>query len=246
MANGEQASAGPPPERAPSGIAYGDADAFRPAARDPLLVRTIPIAKELPRYRIPSARRDLVAGLTVAALALPSAMAYGELAGVSPVNGLYALLGPTIAYVLLGSSRRLVIGPEGSVSTLVAAAVLPLAVAGSDDAAELASMLALLVAACFLLARVLRLGWVADYFSRPVLIGYLHGVAVVLVISQLGKLLGLDIDATEPLDRLWEVITELGDVSGVTLAVSVVAVVALLVLRRVVLALPGRSAVVSD
>ena len=65
-------------------------------------------------------------------------MAYGQLAGLSPVNGLYALLLPTVAYVLLGSSRRLVIGPEGSVSTLVAAAVLPLAVAGSNEAAELA------------------------------------------------------------------------------------------------------------
>ena len=131
-------------------------------------------------------------------------MAYGQLAGLSPVNGLYALLLPTVAYVLLGSSRRLVIGPEGSVSTLVAAAVLPLAVAGSNEAAELAAMLALLVGACFLLAWVLRLGWVADYFSRPVLIGYLHGVAVVLVIAQLGNLLGLDIDARDPLQRLAE------------------------------------------
>src|SRR6185503_9020699 len=159
--------------------AYGTASAFRPAKREPLLVRTVPVAEEVPRYRFGSARRDLLAGVTVTALALPSAMAYGELAGLSPVNGLYALLGPTLAYVLLGSSRRLVIGPEGSVSTLVAAAVLPLAAAGSEDAVELASFLALLVAACFLLARVLRLGWVADYFSRPVLIGYLHGVAAV-------------------------------------------------------------------
>ena len=100
------------------------------------------------------------AGVTVTALA--SFGPCSELAGVSPVNGLYALLGPTLAYVLLGSSRRLVIGPEGSVSTLVAAAVLPLAVASSGEAAELASMLALLVAACFLLARALRLGWVAE------------------------------------------------------------------------------------
>jgi sulfate permease, SulP family len=119
--------------------AYGSAPVFRPARREPLLVRTVPVAQEVPRYRIPSARRDLVAGLTVAALALPSAMAYGQLAGLSPVNGLYALLLPTVAYVLLGSSRRLIIGPEGSVSTLVAAAVLPLAAAGSDKAVELAA-----------------------------------------------------------------------------------------------------------
>ena len=167
--------------------AYGSAPVFQPAKREPLLVRTVPVAGELPRYRLGSARRDLLAGVTVTALALPSAMAYGELAGLSPVNGLYALLGPTLAYVLLGSSRRLVIGPEGSVSTLVAASVLPLAVAGSDEAVELASMLALIVAVCFLLARVLGLGWIADYFSRPVLIGYLHGVAVVLVIAPARK-----------------------------------------------------------
>ena len=224
--------------------AYGQSATFRPAKREPLLVRTIPVSGDVPRYRIPSARRDLVAGLTVAALALPSAMAYGQLAGLSPVNGLYALLLPTIAYVLFGSSRRLVIGPEGSVSTLVAAAVLPLAATASDEAAELAAMLALLVAACFLLARALRLGWVADYFSRPVLIGYLHGVAVVLVITQLSKLLGLDIEADNPLGRLKETLQELGDVSGTTVAVSVVSLAALLILRRFVPALPGALFVV--
>ena len=233
-----------PPAPETGDTAYGRKPAFRPARRDPLLVRTFPVSGEVPTYRGSAAGRDLVAGLTVAALALPSAMAYGQLAGLSPVNGLYTLLLPTVAYVLLGSSRMLVIGPEGATSTLVAAAVLPLAVAGSGDAAELASMLALLVAACFLVARVLRLGWIADYFSRPVLIGYLHGVAVTLVIAQLGKLLGLDIDASEPLGRLWEVIRELGNVSWTTLAVSVASLGAMLGLRRFVPIVPGALVVV--
>ena len=105
-------------------------------------------------------------------------------------------------------------------------------------------MLALLVAACFLLARALRLGWVADYFSRPVLIGYLHGVAVVLVISQLGKLLGVPVEATEPLKKLGEVLRELGEVSGATVAVSAVTLTALLLLRRFMPALPGALLVV--
>lgn len=226
------------------GTAYGGAAAFRPARKEPLLVRAVPVLEDVPRYRGSSAGHDLVAGLTVAALALPSAMAYGQLAGLSPVNGLYALLLPTVVYVLLGSSRRLVIGPEGATSTLVAAAVLPLAAAGSDDAVEVASMLALLVAACFLLARVLRLGWIADYFSRPVLIGYLLGVAVTLVIAQLGKLLGLEVGATESLDRLWEVLRELGDVSGATLAVSVASLGAMFTLRRFLPIVPGALIVV--
>jgi SulP family sulfate permease len=173
----------------------------------------------------------VLAGITVAALALPSAMAYAELAGLSPVNGLYALLLPTIAYVLLGSSRQLVIGPEGSIAALVAAAILPLAAVGSAEAVELAAALALLVAACFLAARALRLGWLADYFSRPVLIGYLHGVAVVLVVSQLGKLFGLDIDARDPLRQIGEVVRELGDTSGITLVVGLAALGILIVLR---------------
>ena len=223
---------------------YGDAAAFRRAAREPLLVRAVPVTRDVPSYRPASAGRDLLAGLTVAALAVPSAMAYGQLAGLSPVNGLYALLLPTVAYVLLGSSRRLVIGPEGATSTLVAAAVLPLAVAGSADAAELASMLALLVAVCFFLARLLRIGWIADYFSRPVLIGDLHGVAITLVVAQLGKLLGLDIDASEPLGRLWEIAKELDDVSGATVAVSAVALATLAGLRRLVPLLPGALIVV--
>jgi high affinity sulfate transporter 1 len=180
----------------------------------------------------------------VAALAIPSAMAFAEVAGLSPVNGLYALLLPAVVYALLGSSRQLVIGPEGSIATLVAAAVLPLAAAGSADAAELAAMLALLVALCFAAAWVLRLGWIADYFSRPVLVGYIHGVAVVLVVGQLGKLLGLSIDATDPLPQLWAVITKLGSASGATVAVSAVSLVALLALRKFMPKLPGALLVV--
>ena len=101
-------------------------------------------------------------------------------------------------------------------------------------------MLALLVGACFLLARLLRLGWIADYFSRPVLIGYLHGIAITLVVAQLSKLLGLDVDASEPLDRLWEMAQELDDVSGATVALSGVALAALICLRRFLPSFPAR------
>jgi SulP family sulfate permease len=218
---------------------------FRAAKPEPLLTRAVPVSSDVSRYRPRTARRDLLAGVTVAALAIPSAMAYAEVAGVSPVNGLYALLLPTVAYVLLGSSRQLVIGPEGSISTLIAAAILALVAAGSPEAAELAAMLALLVAACFALAWVLRLGWIADYFSRPVLVGYIHGVAVILVIGQLGKLLGLSIDARDPLPQLWEVVRELGDASGATVVLAVGALAVLLVLGRVLPRLPAALLVVA-
>lgn len=225
--------------------AYGTESPFRPAVAPPALERALPVSRELRRYRPHTALRDLVAALTVAALAIPSAMAYAELAGLNAIVGLYALLLPAVAYVLLGSSRQLVIGPEGSISALVAAAVLPLAAAGSAEAAQLAATLALLVAACFLIARVARLGWIADYLSRPVLIGYIHGVAVVLVIGQLGKLLGLDIQAVDPMPQLVEVVRDLGDMSGATLAVSVATLAVLLPLRFLAPRIPAALLVVA-
>jgi SulP family sulfate permease len=232
-----------PPDPVPS--PYGEERSpFRPAGEASLLERAVPVTGELTTYRPRTARRDVVAGITVAALALPAAMAYAEVAGLSPVHGLYALLLPALAYVLLGSSRQLIIGPEGSISALVAAAVLPLAAAGSDAAAQTAAMLALLVGGCFLVARLLRLGWIADYFSRPVLIGYIHGVAVVLVIGQLGKMFGIPVDARDPLGQLAEILRGLGDASGATILVGAVALAALLALRFFVPLLPAALMVV--
>ena len=164
---------------APTQVDYDQRPPFRPARQEPLLTRAIPVAAELPRYRGPSARRDAVAGVTVAALAIPSAMAYAEVAGVSPVNGLYALLLPVgrlrVARVVEAArpSARKARSPRWS-ARRSSRSPSP----ASASAAELAAMLALLVAVCFALAWVLRLGWIADYFSRPVLIGYIHGVAV--------------------------------------------------------------------
>ena len=220
----------------------GDGDhtsPFRPAARKPVLHRVVPVSQDLPGYRGGTLRRDLLAGVTVAALALPSAKAYAELAGLSPVAGLYALLLPTVAYTLLGSSRQLIVGPEGSVAALV-----PLAAGHPQRYASLAALLALLVGGIFLAARLVRLGWLADYFSRAVLIGYIHGVAVVLIVRQLGKLLGLDVDAQDPLPQLLEVGRELPGLSGATVTVGAVCLVLLLVLRWQVPKLPGPLLVV--
>jgi SulP family sulfate permease len=189
-------------------------------------------------------RRDLLAGVTVAALALPAAMAYAELAGLSPVAGLYALLLPTVAYTLLGSSRQLIVGPEGSIAALVAVALVPLAADDPGRYASLAALLAMLVGVIFLAARLVRLGWVADYFSRAVLIGYIHGVAVVLIVGQLGKLLGLDIDAQDPLPQLAEVAREIGSLSGATVAVGIACLAPLLLLRWRAPKIPGPLVVV--
>jgi SulP family sulfate permease len=147
---------------------------FQPRAHQSLLHRTFPVTKNVADYLSRSLNRDLVAGITVAALAIPSAMAYAGLAGLDPIHGLYALLLPAVAYMIFGSSRQVIIGPEGVLAVLVATAVVPVA-AEPEDYAPAAAILAVLVAAAFAVARLLKLGWVADYFSRPVLVGYIHG-----------------------------------------------------------------------
>jgi SulP family sulfate permease len=136
---------------------------------------------------------DLLAGLTVAAYLVPQVMAYAALAGLPPVAGLWAILAPLALYAVLGSSRPLSVGPESTTALMTAAIVGPLA--GGDPAryATLAAALAIAVGVLCLLAFVGRLGFVADLLSRPVLVGYLAGVAIIMIVGQLGKLTGVPV-----------------------------------------------------
>lgn len=225
-------------ERATEAYREG-ATPFQSPTERTVLHRISPVSEELPGYGGKTLRRDLLAGLTVAALAVPSGIAYAELAGLSPVAGLYALLLPTTIYTFLGSSRQLIVGPEGSISALVATAVIPLAAGDPQQYASLAALLALLVGGVFLVARIVRLSWIADYFSRPVLTGYIHGVAIVLIVAQLGKLFGLDIEADDPLPQLAEFAREITESSVATIEVGVACVSALLLLRWLAPRIPG-------
>lgn len=124
--------------------AYGDRDAFASESRPPITTRFVPILRSVSGYSGDRLRTDALAGLTVAALALPSAMAYAELAGAPISAGLYALLLPVLAYAAFGSSIRVVVGPEGAVALLVATAIGPLAASGSAEYAALTAMLAVM------------------------------------------------------------------------------------------------------
>jgi high affinity sulfate transporter 1 len=217
---------------------------FKPRQRPSVSARTFPVSTELAGYPRRSGRRDAVAGITVAALAIPSAMAYAELAGLSPVAGLYALLLPAVAYAVFGSSRQLVVGPEGALALLVVAAVTPLAAGSASSYALLAAMLAVLVGIIAVVGRVIRLGWIADYFSRAVLVGYLHGIAIVLVCGQLGKMFGVPIEADDPIPQVREFFRELGSIHGLTVLIGFSSLAALLLLRRFLPKIPGALVVV--
>jgi len=221
-----------------------DISPFKPRQRPSVSARTFPVSTELAGYPKRSGKRDAIAGITVAALAIPSAMAYAELAGLSPVAGLYALLLPAVAYAVFGSSRQLVVGPEGALALLVVAAVAPLAGGSPSTYALLAAMLAVLVGAIAVVGRVIRLGWIADYFSRAVLVGYLHGIAIVLVCGQLGKMFGVPIEADDPIPQVREFVREVGSVHGLTMLIGFVSLAALLLLRRFMPKVPGALVVV--
>jgi high affinity sulfate transporter 1 len=150
------------------------------------------------RYRRAWLRPDVTAGLTLIALAVPAGMAYAQAAGLPPVTGLYATIVPLLVYALLGPSRVLVLGPDSSLAPMVAAAVLPLAAGDPDHAVALAGWLAVLMGALLVLGRLLRLGFVTDLLSKPVRVGYLNGIALVVITGQLPTLLGVDVSGGSP------------------------------------------------
>jgi sulfate permease, SulP family len=186
-------------------------------------------------------RPDLIAGLTVGAMLVPQSMAYAELAGVPPTTGLYASLLAPVAYALVGTSRHLGTGPEPGTAILAATGVAAVAGTGADPSRYLALMaaLALLVGVVAGVAWVLRMGFIASLLSKPVLVGYISGVGLVLLSSQLRAFTGVPIEADTFFPRVAEFVRELDQVRPVTLAVGLVSLGLILVLRRVAPKLPG-------
>ena len=194
------------------------------------------------RYPRSYLRSDVVAGVTVGAVAVPSSMAMAELAGLPVVYGLYGTFLPLAVYGLLGTSRQHVVGPDSTLAALTAVTVAPMAMVGGevDPAryAALAAALALAMGLLLFLAGALRLGFVADFFGKPVLLGYINGVALIVISSQLGKLLGISVDADDFFSIVWEVLSKLGDANGPTVLLSVGLLSAAIVTRRVLPVLP--------
>jgi sulfate permease, SulP family len=182
---------------------------------------------------------DLLAGITVAAVILPIAMAYGQLAGLPPISGVYASLLALIAYALFGSSRHLVLGPDTTTAALVAVTVAPLANGNMARYAALAAALALLVGALCLIGGFARFGFVANFLSRPILIGYMNGLALLVIASQLGEALGLPVTSHSFFGQLAEVVKQLPELNWASLAISVAVVAMILLLKRYAPRVPG-------
>ena len=200
------------------------------------LSRTIPGLAMLRSYRPALLGKDLVAGLVVTTLLVPQGMAYAELAGLPAITGLYTTILALIGYALFGPSRVLVLGPDSSLGPMIAATVVPLVAAdgSAETAVAYASVLALMVGAITVLAGVFKLGFIADLLSKPTQIGYMNGLALTILVSQLPKLFGFSVDADGLIGEavaFAEAVSD-GETVGASLAVGAACLVLIVGLQR--------------
>ena len=210
-----------------------------------LLKSYIPILDWLPKYRKQWLRPDLIAALTVWALLVPEAMAYATLAGVPPEAGLFAAPLALLGYAIFGTSRQLVVGPSSTVAVMSAVVVGTFAVQGTEEYIALTAVLALILGVLFIVAGLLRLGFLADFMSRPVLSGLVVGIAITIVMGQLDKILGYGVPESKGFfQELYFFLRDLGNIHWPTLIVGVVSLVLLFGLEKLAPKIPAALVVV--
>lgn len=208
----------------------GGASRVAPRAR---LHRWLPITAWASDYHRRWLRDDAIAALTVIGLLVPECMAYAQIAGVPPAAGLYATLAGLVIYALFGTSRQLVCSPTSTAAIMTAAVVAAHGASSPAQAAELVAMVAILVGLFSLAAGIARLGFISEFLARPVVSGYVTGLALTIIARQVPKLLGLHVPTSANFLRLaWTDLTHLGETSLVTALVSAIALVLLFAVRR--------------
>jgi sulfate permease, SulP family len=204
------------------------------------LGRLAPGLATLLGYRASWLLPDLVAGVTVWAVLVPQGLGYASLAGMPTVVGLYAALAAMLLYWLWGSSRELNVGPESTVAIMVATVLTPMAATGTEEYASLAAMLAILVGLVLIIGGFLRLGWIAELLSRPVLAGYVFGSGLLIIGSQLVDLFGLQgIDKALYAFDIGLIARNLDQMNGLSLAIGAGSIAVVLGLRLVDRRIPG-------
>ncbi|GAA1799775.1 SulP family inorganic anion transporter [Agromyces neolithicus] len=183
--------------------------------------------------------RELTAGVTLLAIAIPLNIGYAQIAGLPATAGLYALIVPTVIYALVVSSRQLVASPDAAAAALVASSIGGLAAAGSADYATLAMAQAIICGILFVALAVLKLGFLANFLSKPILVGFVGGLALDILVSQIAKMLGVKTDSGgEFVDKMIGLVTGLGTTNLVSLVISIISVAILLGGRRLMPAVP--------
>ena len=204
-----------------------------------LIGRIAPGLHDLLHYQRADLPKDLAAGLAVAAVALPVGVAYAQLAGFHPAVGLYSSILPLLAYFLFGTSRQLILGPDAATCALIALTVAPMAGGDPQVYIALSALLALFAGLFCILACFLKLGVLADFLSRPILVGFLNGVAVSIALGQSGKLFGFSIEQQGVVLVAIELISKFGQIHWLTFAVALLAFAVLLLAPRLIKHLPA-------
>ncbi|MFK3771936.1 SulP family inorganic anion transporter [Pseudomonas sp. NPDC089406] len=184
------------------------------------LSRWLPGLANLLHYRREWFHADLQAGLSVAAIQIPIAIAYAQIVGLPPQYGLYACVLPMIVYALIGSSRQLMVGPDAATCAMIGGAVAPLAMGDPHRIAELSVIVTVLVGAMLIAAGVARAGFIASFFSRPILIGYLNGIGLSLIAGQLSKVVGFKIEGDGFILSVVNFLERLGEIHWLTLLIG--------------------------
>jgi sulfate permease, SulP family len=182
---------------------------------------------------------DLLAGVTLAALGIPEVLGYARIAGMPVVTGLYTLLLPMALFAVLGASRHLVVAADSATAALLAATLVRLAHPGSAQYIRLAGLAALLTGGLLILARLARLGFLANFLSRTVLLGFLTGVGIQVALGQLPDMLGVTAPSSHTVIKLWQTLAALPDAQPLTTAISVAVIGVVLAARRITRRIPG-------
>ncbi len=186
-----------------------------------MVLNYMPGLKNLLAYDKSWLKHDVKAGLSVAAVALPVAIAYAELAGVGAIVGLYSCVLPMLAYALFGSSRQLIVGPDATTCAVIAAVVVPLSAGNPELHWQLTIVMTVMMGGWCLLASKFRLGALADLLSHPILTGLLNGVAVTIIVGQLGKVLGITLDEEQVIEKIIALPGRLSEIHLLTLGISI-------------------------
>ena len=206
--------------------------------------RFAPGLEALAHYKPSWLSHDVAAGLSVAAVALPIGVAYSDLVGVPAVYGIYSAIFPLLAYALFGSSRQLIVGPDAATCLIVAASLAAFAEGDPDRYLSLMVAVTLLTGALLVIAGFFRLGFIANFLSQPILTGYLNGTALIIMVGQLPKLLGINVDAGGFFPKVAELASKLDQTHLPTLALGGGLLVVLVVLKKLAPSLPGALIVV--
>jgi len=202
-------------------------------------LRALPVLQGVLPVQRGGVSRDVLAGITLAALGIPEVLGYAKIAGMPLVTGLYTMLLPMAVFAVLGSSRHLVVAADSATAAILATALAGLAVAGTERYVRLAGLAALLVGGMLLIARLARLAFLANFLSRTVLVGFLTGVGIQVAAGQLPDMLGVAAASKQTLTRLVDVVRELPSTHPADVAISIGVILVVLVARSITVRIPG-------